>query len=460
VIDSSANATARNATITQSAAQAAAELYDPARVFGFLAALGLVLVRFGMLQELVTYVVRVNLLLQYVFGLPALMGLVLSGGLRRVFRAKTAYWWTAYAFWLFVAACFSSWRGGSLLLAWGNLRSTFLLFLVMAGLAVTWRECKWILRMIGCGTVLMLVISRLFADPRAVDRFSLAFGTVANANDVACVLLLLLPFLLWIGMSSKWTLVAVIPAVGYGVYVILTTGSRGALLGLLAEVAFFLLFGSLRQRIAVLTFGVILFGVTLATAPRAALRRMTTFSQEGGSEAVESLQARQALLWTGIEYTLRHPLFGVGPGEMADILGQQTRKSSGPGEWQDAHDIFLEASSECGIPALIFLLGGFVSTWRRLNATHRAARGRADCQDIRGAVFCVMTGMAGFTVAASFLNFAYLFYAPAMGALAIAISAAAGREFEIRGAAGQIPVIAAPAWRARRRLPGVEPRAS
>ena len=145
---------------------------------------------------------------------------------------------------------------------------------------------------------------------------------------------------------------------------------------------------------------------------------------------------------------------------MADVLGQRTKTSRSPGEWQDAHDIFLEASSECGIPGLIFLTAGFVSTWRRLNATHRKARARADCQDIRGAVFCVMVGTGGFLVAASFLNFAYLFYAPAMGALAIAISTAAGREFEIRGAAGQIPVIAAPAWRARRRLPGVEPRAS
>jgi hypothetical protein len=101
-------------------------------------------------------------------------------------------------------------------------------------------------------------------------------------------------------------------------------------------------------------------------------------------------------------------------------------------------------SSECGIPALIFFVAGLGSSWLRLRTTFRKARKRQDCQDIRAMSMCIMVALAGFTVAAFFLNFAYLFYAPAMGGIAIAVSSSAGREFEMRGATQATPAAPAP----------------
>jgi hypothetical protein len=54
---------------------------------------------------------------------------------------------------------------------------------------------------------------------------------------------------------------------------------------------------------------------------------------------------------------------------------------------------------------------------------------------MRAAVFCIMLGMVGFTVAITFLNFAYFFYLPAMAGLATGVWSAAEREFQLRGAA-------------------------
>lgn len=427
-----------------------AEVQNPARILGLAAALCLVLVRFGMLHELFTYAFGVRLFLQYVFGLPALLALVVSGGLRRTFQARTAYFWTAYALWMFVAAPFSSWKGASVRLAWAYFRSEFVLFLLIAGLVITWRECKLMLRAVACGGFLALAAGRFFQHSLNESRVSLTFGTVGDPNDYSCVMLLMLPLMLWLGLSSKWVIarLAVLPPLAYGLYLILSMASRGAVLGLLAEVVVFLLLGTMRQRVALLILGAIIVPLAVARLPLRTIERLTAFSRAGvssevGSDASESRALREYMLRQSIAYTFKNPLFGVGPGQMVNVEGQQSRTLSSPGVWQNAHNTFLQASSECGIPALVFFVGGLVSTYRLLSKTHRKARARADCSDIRTMVFCLMVGMGGFCAAATFLNFAYLFYAPALGALAIIISPAAEREFETRGAGAKVRQAAA-----------------
>jgi O-antigen ligase len=313
----------------------------------------------------------------------------------------------------------------------------------MAGLAVTWRECRWMLRAIAWGGIALLAVGGVLRDPafESQERFALAFGTVGDPNDYACVLLLLLPFILFLSLGSRRVIVrlALFPLMPYVLYRILSTGSRGALLGMLAEVALFLFLGTMRQRLALLILGAIVVPVVITSLPRQTKERITALSREADDSAVasgaaESRATREYMLRKSIEYTLKKPIFGVGPGQMVNFEGPRSRTASSPGVWQNAHNVFLQASSECGMPALIFFVGALVATYYRLIATYRKARARPDCADIRTAVFCVLVGMGGFCVAATFLNFAYLFYAPALGALAIIIPPAAAREFETRGA--------------------------
>jgi O-antigen ligase len=455
VIASRANALARNGVAVRPAAQAAptppaaaatqdaAELNNPVRFLGLAAGLCLVLVRFGMLHELIKFVLHVSPLLTYVFGLPALLGLVASGGIPRAFRGKIAYYWTAYALWMLLAVPFSTWRGGSAHMVLSYMRSDFIVLFVIAGLAITWRECKMMLRAVACGGVILLVAAKLFRNARYEDRFGLAFGTVANPNDYACVLLLVLPFLLWLGLSSRWIVVrlAMFAAIAVGLYLVLSTASRGAALGLAAEILFFLFRGTARQRIGLLTLGGVVLALAVGALPIVVTERIQNFSTEQTNmpdEAVDSLQMRRELLRLGIKYTIQHPVFGVGPGQGTNYEGGHHVVFRGHGYWADAHNTFLQVASECGIPAAVFFIGGLVATYRRLSATHRKARRAPDCADIRMAVLCIMTGMVGFCVAITFLNFAYLFYAPALGGLAAAVSAAAEREFEKRGTTAQV----------------------
>jgi O-antigen ligase len=414
----------------------------------------LLAIRFSMLNQMLHLVLHFNPLLMYIFGIPAMLGLVLSGDFWRSFRGSPAYYWTAYGLWMVAVSPFSAWRSGSLHVVWGYWKVELPLLFVIAGLALTWQACRMVLLAIAWSGLLTVAVGHFFRDQSQLnsERLALTFGTVSNANDYACVLLLMVPFVLWLALSSKVLVIRVtmFAAVAAGIYMILSTGSRGAVLGLLAEILFFLYRGTVRQQIALLILGPLILGVVAVALPPRVLSRALAFSaaaDRSQEEAAESTELRRYLLEKTIEYTIAHPVVGVGPGQFSLYEGTHNTMFFGRhGYWRDAHNSYLQASSECGIPGLLFFVAGFLSSARLLSMTYRKARRRPDCEDIRAAVFSVMLGMTGFCVAITFLNFAYFFYGPALGGLAIALSSAAEQEFKRRGAeAGQAVTLPAAA---------------
>ncbi len=418
---------------------AVSEADDPVRKTAFRLGLALVFLRFSMLHQIQTSLIHVNLRLLYLVGIPALLGVLLAGGIRRTFRGRPAVYWTAFAAWMVIATPFSSWIGGSASLTLVYLRTNIVMLFVVAGLAVTWRECKQLMYVIGASAVINALAARLFQseETAAAGRLSLDVGTIANSNDYAAHMLLVTPFLLWIGLTSRWMVVraAACFGVAYGMYVILDTGSRGGTIGLVVGLLFFLLRGTARQRIALLALGPIAAIVLLALVPGKTLERirtMTAGTRNGDQEAIMSSESRQYLLRKSVIYALEHPLFGVGPGQFASYEGQHNVIVGTHGLWHEAHNSFTQAASECGIPGFFFFVAGIVSTWRLLSATRRAARARPNCRDIETTTFCILLAMAGFVGAITFLNFAYFFYLPALGGMAIAIHHAAREEFRSR----------------------------
>jgi O-antigen ligase len=424
---------------------AKSEAGDPLQSITFAFGLGLLVIRFSMLNQMLYMILHFNPFLMYVFEIPVLIGLALTGGIWRSFRGSPAYYWTGYGLWMAAVTPFSTWRSGSLHVVWGFWKVELPVLFVIAGLALTWRACQMVMHAIAWGGLLSVAAGHFFRNQSSgSERLEITFGTVANANDYACVLLLMLPFVLWLALSSKTIVVrvAIYAAVTAGLYMILSTGSRGAMLSLSAEILFFLYRGTMRQRMALLILAPLAVGVAVAGISEHLKSRILSFSTaDSGSqaEAAESLALRQYELRKTIEYTIANPVLGLGPGQFSTYEGTNNKTVGGRrGTWMDAHNSYLQASSECGIPGLLLFLAGFLSSGHLLSKTYRKARQRPDCGDIRAAVFSVMLGMTGFCVAITFLNFAYLFYGPALGGLAIAMSSAAEHEFERRGAeAGQ-----------------------
>jgi O-antigen ligase len=404
--------------------------------------LALLFLYFSILPQIAGAVFNVNLYLPYLVGIPAIVAAILNGGIAKSFRARPAYYCVGYGCWMALAVPFSSWRSGSAVACFNYWRVALVLLFVVAGMLFEWSDIRKVMNVIACAGVVNIVSARLFRL-EGDYRVSLTFGTIGNSNDYAAHLLLVLPFLIWILLTGKvfFRIVAFL-SVGAGLYLIIGTGSRGAVLAVGADLLFFIVLGTSRQKAALLLLGPIAAVLLMSTVPSSTWRRLTSIwtNSAGNSEAEEALAssaARQYLFRTSLRYTFEHPLFGVGPDQFASYEGGHERVTRTHGYWHSTHCSFTQASADCGIPGFLFFAGGTFSTLFLLYKTFRQARSRTDCQDIRIAVFCIMLGLVGFDVAITFLNFSYLFYFPAMAGLATGVWSAAQREFQLRDAALQ-----------------------
>jgi O-antigen ligase len=220
----------------------------------------------------------------------------------------------------------------------------------------------------------------------------------------------------------------------FGVYLILGTASRGAAIALGCVVLYFLWHASPAQRLAAITVAPVGLVILLSILPQTLVQRIKSFSDtEGASEeALESSRSREYVLRKSIEYTLHNPIFGLGPGQFANYEGTHNVVLGGHGYWHSTHNCVTQASSEMGIPAALFMLGGFFSTMRSFRRVYRSTKFRPECRDINVAALTLGMAFVGFFVAIIFLNFAYFFYTPAMAGVAIALERVSGAELRLR----------------------------
>jgi O-antigen ligase len=425
-----------------------AELSNPIRKMGFYAALGFMFFRFSEAHQILAFTLGLNLYVLYIFAIPAIVSLILSGGIRRAFSMRCAWYWLGYLGWLVMCIPFSFWPGGSFFTVLWYVRTEWLTFFLIAGLVMTWRECWIMLNMLALAGLVAVASGRFFSTG-VESRVELAFGTYSNSNDFAALLILMVPFLALVLFTPRRSVLVRIAVVGpliYGIYLILSTGSRGGLVATGLVAIYILAKLPMRLKLlAVAAFSV--GGVLFVTAlPRETFDRlMTVFSQvQVDSSAGESAQVRREILKHAAVDMITHPVFGVGPGQFGDYTGKETRHADGsgsPGLWYQTHNTYLQVGAEDGLPALAFFLAALGSTFRLLSRVYsRTLRPKAtdEIRKLNLAAFCMLISMVGFCTAVFFLSFAYHFHLPAMAGIAMSLAQAAEHEFGIpmKGAGG------------------------
>lgn len=407
---------------------------DIIRRIAFFSLLPFIFFRFSMLHEYLTVTLGANTYVLYLFGPAAILGVLLTGGIQRSFRGWTGIFWVAFLGWMILAIPTSTWRGGSAQLLKDYAKADIPMFFMIAGLTLTWVECRRVMYTIAAAGVVNLVLGRVFLR-QISDRFEMAYSnTIGNSNDFAAHLLLVLPFILFVAFQKGrlliWRLAAA-GAMAYGAYLILGTASRGALVSLFLLSVFVFFKGSVSQRIAALALMPVAAILLFAMLPQRTTQRLLTFSvgTQADQEAVESRHLRQYLLLQSLRYTLEFPIFGVGPGQFSTYEGTNNRIIGDHGHWRPTHNLLTQVSSECGIPAFLLFAAALVSTYRLLNRTYRQARQQPQQGEVALAAFCGLLSFVGFFTAALFLNLAYRFYLPALSGLAVALAAAAAQEF-------------------------------
>jgi O-antigen ligase len=196
-------------------------------------------------------------------------------------------------------------------------------------------------------------------------------------------------------------------------------------------VTLFLLWKASAQiRIGFILAGLLLGAVLPTVLPDQTKARLgSLFGSEHG-EAEESRDSREYLFFKSVEYSFQYPLFGVGPDQFPNYEGAEARSEGRHGNWHVTHCVWTQVSSECGIPALLFLIASISTAFFPLNRIYRLAREK-QMEDFARASLCFLLSAVGFLVAITFLAQAYAYYIPVMVGLAVAFRNAAEKELGI-----------------------------
>jgi O-antigen ligase len=407
---------------------------NPLRKLGFYLAIAFIFCRFTLLGELVIAKLNVDPHLLRIIGIPTVLLAVITGGLWRVLRSRLVLPWLALVAWMALSTPLSYWPGGSSSLVVNYFKGQLPMLLIVGGLALAWRECQLILVTIALACSVNVLSGRFFMlNPETESRLNLELGTIGNANDFTAHLLFVLPMVIFVFLIADrgWLRrIFCLGVLGYGLYFCAATGSRGGLVAFAAACLFILIRAPGRLRIGALAATAAMCLLVLVLLPQSLLQRYGTLftNDTEHQEALDSTATRTRLLKESIQFTIQHPVFGVGPGEFSDYEAANAKSEGHRGAWAVTHNAYTQVSSEVGVPALLFFLAGIVMTFRTFGRVYRAARAHAKLRSMAMACFCCQLSMVGFCTAIVFLSLAYTMYLPAMSGLAMIFSRSLERE--------------------------------
>jgi O-antigen ligase len=325
---------------------------------------------------LVVTIGRVMDLFPFLYGIPIVKILTVLAVLAfafapRVPRPSFAQSQLARIVWALIAlamlsVAYSAWRSMSLLVLTGSIAAITALLVLIYKTGSSMRSLeRYLLALAIAGGALALGGLVYRGDGR------LAFGRQYDPNDLAFVLIALLPIVLafWRVQRGvlRWVWLAVAAA---SVWVILLTQSRGGLVGLLLVVSYLAAVGAWRPRFqAGFRFGRVLVGWVLlaflavgtwAVLPGDAKERYATLLDPQSDYNMTATREGRVAIWKRGLGALAERPWGVGVG--AYPMAEMARS----GYWRTAHNSFLELSVELGVVGGVLYLLLFWRGWRVL----------------------------------------------------------------------------------------------
>ena len=151
--------------------------------------------------------------------------------------------------------------------------------------------------------------------------------------------------------SKWWGKCVCFIAGGFAANAVILTRSRGAMLGIAGGMFVAALLAPKQYRIKIFV-GLILVGLGIfyLSDPQTLYRASTITANE--EQRDHSMQSRLEIWQGGIKMILDRPLFGVGPGNFYQYIGNYQPDHPG----RDAHNTFIRCAGELGIPGLILLV--------------------------------------------------------------------------------------------------------
>jgi O-antigen ligase len=237
----------------------------------------------------------------------------------------------------------------------------------------------------------------------------------ANANDLALTLLSGMTAFLFLlfgqGIPAK---IMASMGIMLSTFYALKTGSRGCLIAGIALLGMIFLVS--RNKFKVAFFALPILGLAIFNLPPSTLHRLslllatpvTAMNESAPDQAsVASEFQRQGLLEKSLDYTLAHPLLGVGPDQFAAAVFGEASQGGENVPWLGTHNTYTQVSSECGIPALIFYCVPILLCFRLNYRLYRRTRDHAVHRDIAGLSLCLLAATLVYALSTFFFHIAY-----------------------------------------------------
>lgn len=409
---------------------------NPTRQFALKCTLLFLFFRFSFLHEFISAKVHFDTHILVVLGAASYFACFLAGDFLTAFKERAAWMWCGLGACMILATAFSTWRGGSFGVVLPYLKTTLPLVFLIPAVAYTADDLKKVVNTIGVAGMVTILIGFASSDFKS-GRMALGSpgSDIADSNDYAAHMILVLPAIAYLFFAPKRSII--FKAFGAlvicgAMYQILSTGSRGGLVGLLITCLYILKKGSSKVRLAILVGLPTLALLAFPLIPHdSAARLKSLFGQDEDTHAAdvatESREARKALFWASVHITLHHPLFGIGPGEFMDVQAGIAKDQGERGMWHETHNAYTQLSSECGIPALFFYLAALSMTYLILL---RVIKAGLPVTSTLASILSVM--LVGYSVCIIFLSHGYNFSMPALSGITIALGRLTANQSEAR----------------------------
>jgi hypothetical protein len=318
---------------------------------------------------------RIPLILTVAFLLCAIIG----GRLAQILQSRLGWLIGIFTAWVGVCVPFSVWKGGSTEVFLEALRSLLVLFSIVGLTSTTGRWLK-LTGAIGFAIALAAVFSLFKGDFRVADRLALEGGMLGDPNFYCWYLIIGLPILWGIsrnavtGIGKIGALLLTVPVWGAAV----ATGSRAGFFAAAAMMVVFFFRSSAGRKVWLAVATVLFVLVAYMVFSGYIIARFTTLFGVSAPDtlnedenvmlgsAVGSTQSRIYLFWRSIEFTVRNPLFGVGPGQFQVAEADDAKARGVRGIWHETHNTYTQISSETGIPGGVLFIAALVMAYRTL----------------------------------------------------------------------------------------------
>lgn len=333
-------------------------------------------------------------------------------------------WLTA---WFMVGIPFSYWRGGSVDMLTSTWLKTLLVFFLLTQTLVSLKRIRIVLWAIILSELVVTAYSIL--DPSQShwvgDRMAGVSQGILGWNFLGLAVALTIPYIaaLFIMRRSFVKSSFLAAATAAMLWMLVLTASRGGMM--IVAISIVLTWSLILRRSArgkIVGIGLIFaLVIAIAAAPGVFWDRIQTIwsdstpADKASASADASGEERQALLKASIQYTMEHPIVGLGLGNFSVARGTETGLSSG---WLGTHNTFTELSSEAGVPALLIFLALLASSIAAMWRVTRMRRSNPEGNELDAFSRATLASLLAFLFGAFFAHIAYeyfLYYPIAIG---------------------------------------------